>query len=180
MGNVLKCYSFETAIGSMTAAYTGKGLCRLSLPKETEEGLARWADRFFRGYTLEEACDDTARDIERQITEYLAGRRSHFSVGLDLKGTAFQRRVWQALLQIPYGETATYKDIAAATGAPRAVRAVGQANNRNPVPIIVPCHRVIGSDGSLVGYGGGIDIKRRLLELEGVTIAKGKVEGWEN
>lgn len=175
MDKILTYCVFETAIGNMTAAYTEKGLCWLSLPKEKEDVLTRWAERFFKGYTLEKGCDGTAREVERQIAEYLEGRRRHFSVQLDLKGTAFQRRVWQALLQIPYGRTATYKDIAVAVESPRAVRAVGQANNRNPVPIIVPCHRVVGSDGSLVGYGGGINIKMRLLELEGIEITKGKV-----
>jgi methylated-DNA-[protein]-cysteine S-methyltransferase len=101
-----------------------------------------------------------------QIEEYLAGKRKKFILPLVMHGTEFQRAVWRALQDIPYGETRSYKEIAAAIGRPKAVRAVGMANHRNPISIIVPCHRVIGHDGSLVGYGGGLPLKRRLLELE--------------
>ncbi len=103
----------------------------------------------------------------RQLEEYFAGRRRRFDLPLDLQGTDFQKRCWQELLKIPYGETRSYADIARAIGNPAAVRAVGLANGRNPIAIIVPCHRVIGSDGSLTGYGGGLETKRKLLELEG-------------
>jgi methylated-DNA-[protein]-cysteine S-methyltransferase len=103
----------------------------------------------------------------RELEEYFAGQRRAFSFALDLRGTDFQRACWQALLQIPYGETRSYADIARAVGRPQGFRAVGMANNRNPVAIVVPCHRVIASDGSLCGYGGGLDIKRKLLQLEG-------------
>jgi methylated-DNA-[protein]-cysteine S-methyltransferase len=102
-----------------------------------------------------------------ELDEYFTGRRRQFDLPLDLRGTDFQKRCWQELLRIPYGETRSYADIARAIGNPRAVRAVGLANGQNPIPIIVPCHRVIGSDGSLTGYGGGLEIKRKLLELEG-------------
>jgi methylated-DNA-[protein]-cysteine S-methyltransferase len=102
-----------------------------------------------------------------ELEEYFAGQRRAFSFPLDLRGTDFQRACWQALLQIPYGETRSYADIARAVGRPQGFRAVGMANNRNPVAIIVPCHRVIASNGTLCGYGGGLDIKRKLLELEG-------------
>ena len=103
----------------------------------------------------------------RQLAEYFAGQRREFDLPLDLRGTDFQKRCWRELLKIPYGETRSYADIARAIGNPLAVRAVGLANGQNPIAIIVPCHRVIGSDGSLTGYGGGIETKRRLLELEG-------------
>ncbi len=103
----------------------------------------------------------------RELEEYFAGHRRQFSFALDLRGTDFQLACWRALLAIPYGETRTYGDIARAVGKPHAFRAVGRANNRNPVAIVVPCHRVIASDGTLCGYGGGLDIKRKLLELEG-------------
>ena len=102
-----------------------------------------------------------------QLEEYFAGERRTFSVPLDARGTAFQHQVWQALRQIPYGEVRSYRDIAISLGKEKAVRAVGAANGRNPLPIIVPCHRVIGSDGSLTGFAGGIEAKRTLLELEG-------------
>jgi O-6-methylguanine DNA methyltransferase len=103
----------------------------------------------------------------RELNEYLAGSRRQFAFPLDLRGTQFQLACWQALLKIPYGETRTYADIARAVGRPHGFRAVGMANNRNPVAIVVPCHRVIASDGTLCGYGGGLEIKRKLLELEG-------------
>lgn len=103
----------------------------------------------------------------RELEEYFAGRRHEFSFPLDLRGTDFQIACWRALLDIPYGETRTYADIARAVGKPSAFRAVGLANNRNPIAIVVPCHRVIASNGTLCGYGGGLDVKRKLLELEG-------------
>jgi len=102
----------------------------------------------------------------RQLEEYFLGHRQNFSLPLDLRGTDFQVKCWRALLDIPYGETRSYRDIARAIGHPQAFRAVGMSNNRNPIAIVVPCHRVIASDGSLCGYGGGLDIKRKLLDLE--------------
>jgi len=101
-----------------------------------------------------------------QIKEYFEGKRKQFKLPLVMHGTEFQMAVWQALQKIPYGETRSYKEIAAAIGKPKAVRAVGMANNRNPISIIVPCHRVIGHDGKLTGYGGGLPLKQFLLELE--------------
>jgi O-6-methylguanine DNA methyltransferase len=102
----------------------------------------------------------------RELDEYFAGERREFSFPLDLRGTEFQLACWRALLEIPYGETRSYRDIAEVIGHAHAYRAVGMSNNRNPVAIVVPCHRVIASSGSLCGYGGGLDVKRRLLELE--------------
>jgi methylated-DNA-[protein]-cysteine S-methyltransferase len=101
-----------------------------------------------------------------QLREYFDGQRQHFDLPLEPRGTEFQRKVWQALERIPYGQTRNYREIAEAVGTPRAVRAVGSANGRNPLPIVVPCHRVIGADGRLVGYAGGLEVKRILLELE--------------
>jgi O-6-methylguanine DNA methyltransferase len=105
-------------------------------------------------------------DYVRELNEYFAGERREFTFPLDLRGTEFQLKCWRALLEIPYGETRTYADIARAVGQPRGFRAVGLANNRNPIAIVVPCHRVIASDGTLCGYGGGLDIKQKLLDLE--------------
>lgn len=101
-----------------------------------------------------------------QIDEYLHGKRKVFDLPLNPKGTEFMRASWNALISVPYGETRSYKDIAIQIGNPKAVRAVGMANNRNPIPIIIPCHRIIGSDNKLVGYRGGLDMKITLLELE--------------
>lgn len=108
------------------------------------------------------------REAHRQLGEYLDGERRVFDLPLRPRGTDFQRRVWQALRDIPYGQTRSYRDVAAAIGNPKAVRAVGMANNRNPLLVVVPCHRVIGSDGKLVGYAAGLDKKAFLLSLEGV------------
>ena len=105
--------------------------------------------------------------VARELHEYLEGRRRQFTFAIRPQGTPFQRRVWHALETIPYGSTRTYGDIARAVGAPKAARAVGQANHRNPIPIVIPCHRVVAAGGKLGGYGGGIALKRRLLALEG-------------
>ncbi len=104
---------------------------------------------------------------ERQLKDYFGGRRKRFSLKLDLRGTPFQKKVWRALLQIPFGETRTYNDIAKAIGHPRAYRAVGAANGKNPISIVTPCHRLIGSTGKLHGFGGGLKAKADLLKLEG-------------
>lgn len=101
-----------------------------------------------------------------QLEEYLAGERKRFDLPLCPQGTAFQKKVWEALCTIPYGQTRSYADIAVQIGDPKACRAVGMANNRNPIAILVPCHRVIGKNGDLTGYAGGLEIKRRLLDLE--------------
>lgn len=106
------------------------------------------------------------RETYRQIELYLEGNLKEFEVPIHLKGTEFQKKVWRALMDIPYGETRSYKDIAEVVNSPKAYRAVGMANNKNPISIIIPCHRVIGADGKLVGYGGGLDIKESLLNLE--------------
>jgi methylated-DNA-[protein]-cysteine S-methyltransferase len=103
---------------------------------------------------------------ERQLREYFNGERRLFDIPLDLEGTPFQLAVWRALMEIPYAKTSSYRHIAIAVDRPRGFQAIGQANTRNPVPIIVPCHRVINADGSLGGYGGGLDRKKELLRLE--------------
>lgn len=105
---------------------------------------------------------------KQQLTEYFAGKRKAFALPYMVSGTPFQEKVWQALVQIPYGETRTYGQIAAVVGSPKGARAVGMACNRNPVMLVVPCHRVIGSTGKLVGFGGGLPMKERLLAVEGV------------
>jgi methylated-DNA-[protein]-cysteine S-methyltransferase len=111
------------------------------------------------------------RQAEQELREYFAGRRRTFTVKLDLEGTEFQRKAWQAMRKIPFGKTISYGDQARKVGKPKAYRAVGLANGKNPIPIIVPCHRVLASDGSLGGYSLGLSMKRRLLALEGVSVA---------
>jgi methylated-DNA-[protein]-cysteine S-methyltransferase len=106
------------------------------------------------------------KEAVKQLKDYFAGELKEFSLPLEPSGTAFMKQVWSALREIPYGETASYKDIAVKIGSPKAARAVGLANNRNPIPIFIPCHRVIGADGSLTGYRGGLEMKKKLLDLE--------------
>lgn len=109
---------------------------------------------------------EVIKETYRQLSEYFAGKRDSFDIPIKTQGTDFQEKVWNALKQIPYGETRSYKDIAIAIGKPKAMRAVGMANNRNPIMIVIPCHRVIGANGQLIGYGGGLDVKEKLLTLE--------------
>ncbi len=137
------------------------------------DGTALTAIRFatHRGRQLElpdrVVLDQVLREAIRQLREYFAGRRRVFELPLRPAGTEFQRKTWAELLEIPYGETISYAELARRVGKPRAARAVGAANGANPISLVVPCHRVIASGGGLGGYGGGLEIKRRLLELEG-------------
>ena len=139
-----------------------------------EEGALREI-RFTSGPRPGEPPADAIEDAKpckrtvQQLREYFAGRPRDFDIPLAPQGTPFQRRVWDALLAVGYGRTSTYGEIARAIGNPKGVRAVGLANGRNPIPIVIPCHRIIGSNGTLTGYGGGLPIKRQLLELEGVV-----------
>ena len=148
---------FETAAGAMAAASEEDALIRLWLPGQETPRIASHETALLR----------QARD---ELEEYLAGGRREFTVPLRPQGTEFQRRAWEALTGIPYGETRTYREIAEAVQRPKAFRAVGNALNHNPLPIFIPCHRVVGSNGSLTGYAGGLELKRRLLTLEGVRI----------
>jgi methylated-DNA-[protein]-cysteine S-methyltransferase len=124
------------------------------------------------GDATQNSRNPVLKETARQLQAYFAGDLRVFTLPLDMQGTLFQKRVWSELEKIPYGETRSYMQIASAIGAPKAVRAVGAANGSNPVPIIVPCHRVISSSGKLTGYGGGLPLKQRLLELEGAVPMK--------
>ena len=152
---------FDTSLGLMGLEEEDGALVSLRLPGQPVPRIA---------------CHETPllSEGKRQVLEYLAGKRRVFDLPLAPRGTEFYRSVWKALEAIPYGETRSYRDIAQAVGRPRAVRAVGQANHNNPIPIIIPCHRVVGANGSLTGYGGGLDMKKHLLRLEA-----GVVEGKE-
>jgi len=121
-------------------------------------------EKIFKDY--EERETPLIKKTIKQLDEYFNKKRKTFDLPLDLKGTEFQKKVWEELLKIPFGKTLSYGQLAAKTGNPKASRAVGMANNRNPIPIIIPCHRVIGSDGSLTGYAGGLELKKFLLEHE--------------
>ena len=150
------CY-LDTPIGELLLAGDDDALCLVSFP---EGSMRRDPDP---DWIYNEKPFATAR---QQLTEYFACERREFDLPLKLNGTEFQMNVLHALQQIPYGETTSYADIAERIGRPKAVRAVGAANGRNPIPIIVPCHRVIGSHGDLTGFGGGLDTKEALLRLE--------------
>jgi O-6-methylguanine DNA methyltransferase len=155
----------ETPIGKLRVASTGKGLAYVELPRESGCGLRGWLHHHLPEADCVESGDRNRAAIA-QILEYLDGKRRSFDLRLDLRGTEFQRQVWEALLDIPFGERRRSRDIAVAVGRPTAARAVGAANGSNPVALIVPCHRVINSDGKLGGYGGGLALKARLLAME--------------
>jgi len=155
----------ETPIGMIRVASTERGLAYVELPRESGCGMRGWLHHHFPGGDCVESSDQNRSAIE-QILEYLNGERTDFDLPLDLRGTEFQRQVWQALRDIPFGERRSYRDIAVAVGRPKAARAVGAANGSNPVALVVPCHRVINSDGKLGGYGGGLALKARLLAME--------------
>jgi len=156
---------FDTPIGSMLCATTERGLAYVQLPRAGGRGFADWLQRQAAGAKLETGFAPNKAAIQ-QILEYLDGKRSDFALPLDLRGTDFQRRVWDALLEIPYGATRSYAEIARGIREPAAVRAVGAANGANPCAIVVPCHRVVATGGKLGGYAGGLPLKRRLLALE--------------
>ena len=144
-------YSYETKLGSVTIVEEDGALLAITTHR-TYEGIKQETPLINEAY--------------RQLSEYLLGERKRFDLPLNPQGTVFQQQVWKALCDIPYGETRSYKQIAEAIGNPKAVRAVGMANNRNPLLIVVPCHRVIGANGKLVGYAAGIEKKEILLKLE--------------
>jgi O-6-methylguanine DNA methyltransferase len=159
----------STRLGVFGAALTPTGLGRLTFPAEPFGRCESWARRWAPLAELRQ--DETAlRSLAEQLNAYLEGDLRDFSVPIDLRGTPFQMAVWQALQQIGYGEVRSYAAVAGAVGRSTAVRAVGAANGVNPVPIIVPCHRVIGSNGTLTGYGGGMEMKAWLLRREGIDI----------
>ncbi len=150
---------------SLLLASDGEALVRAHFVASPDQIPKDWPS----GWTY--SPEDTVLfEAVRQLREYFAGEREVFTVPLRPTGTAFQLSVWRALEEIPYGHTRTYRDIAHAIGRPTATRAVGAANGQNPLPIFVPCHRVIGSNGSLTGFGGGLDVKLALLRLEGVLL----------
>ncbi|GGY26743.1 methylated-DNA--[protein]-cysteine S-methyltransferase [Paludibacterium paludis] len=157
---------FDSPLGALTACATQEGVCLVEFDERERfaavfTSLRRWLDG-----PVVEADHPHLRQARAELAEYFAGERQVFETPLHLPGTAFERAVWQALLTIPHGETATYGALAARLGEPAAGRAVGAANGRNRVAILVPCHRMLGKDGSLTGYGGGLERKRWLLAHE--------------
>jgi methylated-DNA-[protein]-cysteine S-methyltransferase len=150
------CY-WDTPLGRLLLARDGRALRVIRFPSERRpcQPGGGWRERA-----------GSFGDVIEQLQEYFAGRRRTFELPLEPEGTPFQQQVWRALLEIPYGETTSYAALASRIGLPSGTRAVGAANGRNPLPILIPCHRVIGANGKLTGYGGGVAIKARLLALE--------------
>ena len=168
----IRTYEFESPVGRMRLGSTEKGLCWVELPGSGGRGFAGWlrAQVPDAKVVVDEASNCSARE---QLFEYLAGERIHFELPLDLRATRFQHSVYDELLTIPYGETRSYADVAREIGNPKAVRATGTANGANPIPLIIPCHRVIASGGGLGGYGGGLPLKRKLLAMESSRVRAG-------
>lgn len=164
----MKAYKWiASPIGKYIVAENGKGITFLEhAENERDERLKK------EMASMEEKDTLLLLEAERQLQEYFRGERQNFDLPLDAHGTPFQLKVWEALRQVPYGETRSYKEIAAAVDNPKGVRAIGMANNRNPIAIITPCHRIIGANGKLVGYAGGLELKRYLLDLEADVAAK--------
>ncbi len=145
-------YKYETIIGPLFILENNGSIVGISNKAEGWQGINKETE--------------VIKETYRQLSEYFAGKRESFDIPIKTQGTDFQEKVWNVLKQIPYSETRSYKDIACAVGNPKAMRAVGMANNRNPIMIVIPCHRVIGANGQLIGYGGGLDVKEKLLTLE--------------
>jgi methylated-DNA-[protein]-cysteine S-methyltransferase len=158
----------ESPVGPLLVAATDRGLARISYSAEPELHLEQLARAYGRRVLRSARSVDS---VHRQLDEYFEGRRSEFALDVDLRGTApFARHVLEELVHVPYGHTTTYGALAGKVGAPRAARAVGTVMNRNPIPIVLPCHRVVGANGSLTGYGGGLHVKEQLLRLEGAVL----------
>ena len=158
----------DSPVGRLLVAATDRGVCRIAFDPEPERELEALARTFgLRVLRTPKPVDP----LRRQLDQYFAGHRRGFDLAYDLRATpAFQQLVLRELARVPYGEVDTYGGLAAKIGKPRAARAVGGALNRNPIPIVLPCHRVVGASGSLVGYAGGLDRKRALLDLEGAPL----------
>ena len=162
----------DTPIGTLRLASTSAGLAYVELPHADGRGFRGWLQRVAPEAKCVEGYAPN-RQASREIQEYLEGKRCEFELPLDLRGTPFQLEVWSLLREIPYGATRSYADIAREAGRPHALRAVGAANGANPLALVVPCHRVIASDGRLGGYAGGLALKARLLAMEQSRPAQG-------
>ena len=155
----------DSPIGMLRVASTSAGLAFVELPRHSGRGMQGWLRTCAPDAEVVEGFAPNQQAI-RQIVEFLNGKRERFELPLDMRGTAFQLEVWSALREIPYGETRTYAELAAAVDRQSAVRAVGTANGANPLSLVVPCHRVVNTGGKLGGYAGGLDVKRKLLAME--------------
>lgn len=166
---MLYCTSFETNIGIIYIASSERGVCKISLTINSAREFKSWIKKHFNEFEIVESRKENKDAIE-QIKLYLAGKLKKFKLELDVIGTEFQKKVWLETMKIPYGETISYSQLAKKIHRENSQRAVGNALATNPLPIVIPCHRVIASSGSLGGYSGGIKIKEFLLRLEGAKI----------
>ena len=165
---VLYTTRFDTPFGSLRVVSSEKGLVYIELPNESGRGFEGWKRTHARDAKVVEGrtANTANEDAINQLLEFTTGERREFTMDLDLRATAFQLAVYQCVAKIDYGETLSYSDIANAIGKPKAVRAVGAANGANPIPLVIPCHRVIARGGALQGYAGGLKLKARLLAME--------------
>jgi O-6-methylguanine DNA methyltransferase len=159
-------------LGRLRLAASEAGLCKLALGRESNADFFSWLARVIQPAAPTEQCTPVIGQALTEINAYLSGSLRAFSTPLDLRGTPFQQRVWAEVGRLPYGATSTYQQIATCMGRPKAVRAVGAANAANPLPLFIPCHRVIGADGALRGYGGGLVLKAALLQLEKTALTR--------
>ncbi len=171
--SILNYDEMESSVGTLTLVRTKDGLCAVSYGRmeDIRPALTNWAKRYFLRADFERNPGLLEKE-KAALADYFKGSIRWFDIDLDLYGSPFQQKVWKALLEVPYGETKSYKEIAEAIHSPKAVRAVGGAVNRNPLAIIIPCHRIIGSNGTLVGYNGGLEIKKKLLEHEDADVIR--------
>lgn len=165
-GNKVYYKFIKNDLYRLYAAVTSLGLCKISFENSKSEFMY-WINKNYPGFGIIEEDNDFIKEVEKQIFEYYAGSRKKFDLKLDLRVTEFQKKVLKALLNVPYGCCATYGDIAYSLGSKKYSRAVGNTLNKNPLPIIIPCHRIIDSKGGIGGFGGGVDIKKKLLKTEG-------------
>lgn len=168
MNPTLMTARFESPIGEMSVTSSERGLCYVSLPRANGRGLEGWRRRHAPSEILSGGLELNQEPI-RQLLDFLAGKRADFDLTLDLRGTPFQIEVYRAVASIPYGERLSYAAVAKEIGRPEAVRAVGAANGANPLPLVIPCHRVVGKGGQLQGYAGGLGLKRKLLAMESTS-----------
>jgi O-6-methylguanine DNA methyltransferase len=163
------CTSFESKIGRIYVASTDRGVCKISVPREARKDFFDWLKKHF---DVDSIIDNRSKnkDVVDQLNRYFNGKLAKFTLPVDLIGTPFQLRVWKELARIPYGVTSTYKHVSRKVSAPKGFQAVGRAAGQNPLPIIIPCHRVLGANGAMVGYSCGVKTKELLLRLEGAIM----------
>ncbi len=171
---ILHTAEFDSPVGMMRLASTDRGLAYLSLPNASGRGFAGWLERHSPRAHLIDGYAANRLAIS-QVREFLEGKRAEFDLQLDLRATEFQLAVYREVVKVGYGETCSYGEVAARVGRPKAVRAVGAANGANPIPLVIPCHRIVAKGGHLQGYAGGLPLKARLLAMESARPSQGRL-----